>query len=191
MGREHSTGRGVEKWAQITEHTQKSHMTLIQTKNPKFTLRFATPDDAGLVLEYMKKLGAYQKMLDKITATEEGLRKLLVEGKGEAVLGDYDGQTVGFVYFFQNSSAFIGQSGLYVDGFLVDDAVRFQGLGQIMMAFMSKLAVERGCQRLEWGCLDWNEPTIAFYRHMGAYSVDAMTIFRFSPDQLKVNAALF
>ena len=106
-------------------------------------------------------------------------------------MGDYDGQTVGFVYFFQNSSAFIGQSGLYVDGFLVDDAVRFQGLGQIMMAFMSKLAVERGCQRLEWGCLDWNEPTIAFYRHMGAYSVDTMTIFRFSPDQLKVNAALF
>ena len=177
--------------APIKQPTQNSNMTLIQTKNPKFSLRFATPDDAGLVLDYMKKLGVYQKMPDKITATEEGIRKLLVEGKGEAVLGDYDGQTVGFVYFFQNSSAFIGQSGLYVDGFLVDDTVRFQGLGQIMMAFMSKLAVERGCQRLEWGCLDWNEPTIAFYRNMGAYSVDAMTIFRFSPDQLKVNAALF
>lgn len=186
-----STGRFIGENGPINQHPQSINMTLIQTKNPKFSLRFATPDDAGLVLDYMKKLGAYQKMLDKITATEEGLRKLLVEGKGEAVMGDYEGQTVGFVYFFQNSSAFIGQSGLYVDGFLVDDAVRFQGLGHIMMAFMSKLAVERGCQRLEWGCLDWNEPTIAFYRNMGAYSVDAMTIFRFSPDQLKVNAALF
>lgn len=166
-------------------------MTLIQTKDPKFSLRFATPDDAGLVLDYMKKLGAYQKMLEKITATDESLRKLLVEGKGEAVFGNYDGQTVGFIYFFQNSSAFIGQSGLYIDGFLMDEVVRGKGLGQIMMAFISKLAVERGCQRLEWGCLDWNEPTIQFYRNLGAYSVDTMTIFRLSPDQLKVNAARF
>ena len=182
----HGDGRRL-----VNQHMTGTGMTLIQTKNHKFSLRFATPQDAGLVLEYMKKLGAYQKMLDKITATEDGIRKLLSEGKGETVFGEYDGQTVGFFYFFQNATADIGQSGLYVDGFLIDDAVRFQGLGQIMMAFMSKLAVERGCQRLEWGCLDWNEPTIQFYRDMGAYSVDAMTIFRFSPDQLKVNAALF
>lgn len=166
-------------------------MTLIQTKNPKFSLRFATPDDAGLVLAYMKKLGAYQKMLEKITATDESIRKLLVEGKGEAVFGNYEGQTVGFIYFCQNSSAFIGQSGLYIDGFLIDEVARSKGLGQIMMAFLSKLAVERGCQRLEWGCLDWNEPSIKFYRNLGAHSVDTMTIFRFSPDQLKVNAGRF
>ena len=164
---------------------------MIQTKDTKFTLRFATPQDAGLVLAYMKKLGAYQQMLEKITATEEDIHKLLAEGRGEAVLGDYEGQTVGFVYFCQNSSAFIGKTGLYIDGFLIDDAMRGKGLGKIMMAFMSKLAVERGCQRLEWGCLDWNEPSITFYRDLGAYSVDTMTIFRFSPDQLLANAARF
>lgn len=163
----------------------------IQTKDPRFSLRFATPDDAGLVLSFMKKLGTYQKMADKIIATEEGLRTLLAQTKGEAVFGIYDGVVVGFVYFCQTSSAFIGQSGLYIDGFLVDDTLRSKGLGKTMMAFMSKLALERGCQRLEWGCLDWNAPTIAFYRAMGAYSVDNMTIYRFAPEQLRVNAALF
>lgn len=166
-------------------------MDVIQTKDPKFSLRRATPEDAGLVVAYMKKLGTYQKMLDKITATEEGIRTLLLDKKGEAIFGDYDGETVGFVYFYQNSSAFTGQSGLYIDGFLIDDTMRFKGLGKIMMAFMSKLALERGCKRMEWGCLDWNGPTIKFYRDMGAYSVDIMTIYRFTPDQLEVNAALF
>lgn len=166
-------------------------MNKVTTKDPKFTLRFATPDDAGVVLSFMKQLGSYQKMADKIIATEQGICKLLTDQRGEAIFGVYDGETVGFIYFFQNSSAFTGQSGIFVDGFLVDDAMRFKGLGKIMMSFMSKLALERGCQRLEWGCLDWNEPSIQFYKSMGAYSVDNMTIYRFAPDQLRANAAQF
>lgn len=166
-------------------------INMITTKNSSFTLRKATPDDAGLVLRFMQKLGAYQKMADKIVATEEGLRTLLDSGKGEAVFGDCAGETVAFAYFCQTSSAFIGQSGIYIDGFFVDESMRFKGLGKIMMAYMSRLAVERGCKRLEWACLDWNQPTINFYKGLGAYSVDGMTIYRFSPDVLKANAALF
>jgi GNAT superfamily N-acetyltransferase len=166
-------------------------MPLVTTKDPHFSLRFATPDDAGLVVDFMKKLGSYQKMLEKITATEANMRRLLTEGRGEAVFGIYDGQMVAFAYFCQTSSAFTGQQGLYIDGFLVDDSMRFKGLGKIMMAFMSKLALERGCQRLEWGCLDWNEPTIKFYRDLGATPVDIMTIYRFAPEQLRTNAAQF
>ena len=165
-------------------------MAPIPTREPRFSLRFATPDDAGLLLDFMKRLGRYQKMADKIIATEEGLRQLLAQQKGEAIFGDYDGRPAGFVYFCQTSSAFIGQSGLYIDGFLMDDCLRSKGLGKIMMAFMSKLALERGCQRLEWGCLDWNEPAIRFYKNLGAYSVDPMTIYRFTPEQLKANAVL-
>jgi GNAT superfamily N-acetyltransferase len=164
---------------------------LIPTKNPNFFLRFATPDDAGLVVGFMKKLGSYQKMADKIIATEAGIRKLLTEGKGESVFGIYEGEVVAFFYFCQTSSAFTGQSGLYMDGFYVDDAYRSHGFGKIMMAFLSKLAVERGCQRLEWGCLDWNEPSINFYKSLGAYGVDNMTIYRFSPDTLRENALRF
>lgn len=166
-------------------------MNMVTTKDPKFSLRFATPDDAGLVVSFMKKLGSYQKMADKIIATEESIHKLLADQRGEAIFGMYDGETVGFVFFCQTASAFIGQSGLFVDGFLVDDGMRFKGLGKIMMSFMSKLALDRGCQRLEWGCLDWNESSIQFYKSMGAYSVDNMTIYRFAPDQLCVNAAQF
>jgi len=166
-------------------------MEIIKTKDPNFTLRFATPEDAVLVVEYMRKLGTYQKMRDKITATEEGMRKILSENKGEAIFGDYNGQTVAFMYFFNNSSAFIGQTGIFIDGFYVDETIRFKGLGKIMIAFVSKLAIERGCQRLEWGCLDWNETSIKFYRELGAFSVDIMTIYRFAADTLKERADEF
>lgn len=177
--------------ARRTAYLQSKAMTIILTQDPKFLLRFATPDDAGLVVSFMKKLGDNQKMADKITATEEGIRRLLADKKGEAVFGVYDGRVVGFVYFCQTSSAFTGQSGLYIDGFLVIRAMRFKGLGKTMMAFMAKLALDRGCQRLEWGCLNWNKPGIKFYKSLGATSVDSMTIYRFAPDQLKANAAAF
>ena len=166
-------------------------MNLIATKDPRFSLRFAAPDDAALVVRFMKSLGSYQKMADKIIATEAGIHKLLAEKKGEAVFGIYDGETVGFAYFCQTSSAFTGQCGLYIDGFFIDEGMRGKGLGRIMMAFMSRLALERGCQRLEWGCLDWNEPSIQFYKGLGACGVDTMTIYRLAPDQLARNAALF
>ena len=136
----------------------------------------------------MRKLGSYQKILDRIVATEEGLRALLATGKGEAIFGDYDGTTVAFAYFCHTSSAFIGQAGIYIDGLFVEDSVRSKGLGKIMMAYLSHLAVERGCNRLEWACLDWNEPTISFYKSLGAYGVDGMTIYRFSPEVLRTNA---
>lgn len=166
-------------------------MNLIETKNPKFTIRFAKPEDASLVVEYMIKLGTYQKMADKITATKENVYKLLSENKGEVLFGDYDGETVAFIYFCHNSSAFIGQTGIYIDAFYIDKSVRSKGLGKIMMAFMSKLALQRGCKRVEWGCLDWNEPSINFYKELGAVSVDTMTIYRFSQDKLKENANRF
>lgn len=166
-------------------------MENIKTKDSKLKLRFARPEDAGLVVEYMKKLGEYQKMLDKITATEAGIFKLLAEKDGEAVIGEYDGKTVAFMYFYHNSSAFIGQTGIYIDAFFVEESMRSKGIGKIMMSFISKLALERGCQRLEWGCLDWNEPTIKFYKNLGAAGVDIMTIYRFTPDKLQENAQQF
>ena len=166
-------------------------MEIIVTKDPRFTLRFATPEDAKLVVEYMRKLGTYQKMLDKTIVTEEGMQKILSEKKGEAIFGDYDGETVAFAYFYNNSSAFIGQTGIFIDGFYVDEEMRFKGLGNIMMSFISKLAIERGCKRLEWGCLDWNEPSIKFYRKLGAISVDIMTIYRLTPDKLEETAEQF
>ena len=166
-------------------------MQKIKTTNPDFILQHASPDDADLVVQYMKKLGAYQKMADKITATEPQIKRLLDEKLGEALFGFYKGEIVGFAYFCQKSSAFTGRAGLYIDGFFVDSQVRHQGLGKIIMGYLCSLALQRNCQMLEWGVLDWNTPTIEFYRSLGAYSVDEMTIFRFTPDDLKSNALAF
>lgn len=165
-------------------------MRLISTRNPDFSIRHATGEDAAVVVTYMHKLGAYQKMADEITATEPQIRRLLDERRGEAVFGYYDGQIVGFAFYCRKSSAFTGRSGLYIDGFLIDDEMRYKGLGKIMIGYLCKLALEQGDQFLEWGCLDWNAPTIEFYRKLNAYSLDTMTIFRFTPQQLDANALL-
>jgi GNAT superfamily N-acetyltransferase len=164
---------------------------MIKTRDPKITIRFATVEDSALIVDYMKKLGSYQKMLDKITATKESIYKLLSEKEGEAIFAYYDDELAGFAYFFNNSSAFIGEKGIYIDGLFINDTMRGKGIGKMIMSFLSKLAIERGCKRLEWGCLDWNEPSINFYKKMGAYSVDTMTIYRFSPEKLKETADLF
>lgn len=166
-------------------------MNDIITQNPDLVLRFAVPDDAHLIVEYMKKLGSYQQMADKITATDAGIKRLLQENLGEAIFAIYKGTPVGFIYYCSKSSAFTGRSGLFIDGFFVDKDVRHMGFGKLMMRFMCRHARDRGCELVEWGCLDWNEPTIHFYREMGAYCIDNMRIFRFSPEQIRENAALF
>lgn len=164
---------------------------MFPTQDPQFTLRIATPDDAALVVRFMKKLGKFQKMEDAIIATPERIARLMTAKLGEAVFGIYAGEVVAFAYFNEKSSAFTGRSGLYIDGFLVDDSMRGKGLGNIMLQFLSKYAMDRGCELLEWGCLDWNTPAIEFYQKQGAFCVDTMRIYRLSPESLQENAALF
>ncbi len=160
-------------------------MSKICTRNPDFQLWPAGPEAAPLVLEFMKKLGVYQKMEAAVTATAAGLAELLKSGQGEAVFGDYRGKTVAFAWFYGNSSAFIGQSGIYIDAFYVDEEARGQGLGKIILAWLAKTAAERGCQRLEWNCLDWNTPAIQFYSRYGACCMDAMRTYRLSFQKLR------
>jgi len=95
----------------------KNDLDIIQTKMPRFRPRAGTAEDATLVVGYMQKLGEYQKMSDKITATAADIHRLLREKRGEVLFGEYDGVTIGFIYFYQNSSAFTGQTGLYIDDF--------------------------------------------------------------------------
>ncbi|MGB7267978.1 MAG: GNAT family N-acetyltransferase [Albidovulum sp.] len=166
-------------------------MDMIKTKDPKFVLRHATVQDAGLIVAFMHKLGAYQKMADEIIVTEDNIRNLLETSQGEAVFGIYEGKTVGFMFFCQKSSAFTGRSGLFIDAFFIDEGMRHLGLGKVMMAYLSKLALARGGQMLEWVCLDWNAATIKFYEGLGAYSLDMLTTYRLSPDDLRKTAGGF
>lgn len=164
---------------------------LIATSNPEFFIRVGTPDDCELVVKFMRKLGTYQKMRDAIVATPTGIRHLLEEGRGEAIFGIYHDKVVAMMYVYENSSAFIGESGMYLDGFYIDEKMRGKGLGTIMMAYFSKLALERGHKRLEWGCLDWNEPSLQFYRNLGAKEMDIMHIYRFNEKTMRDVATKF
>lgn len=147
-----------------------------------FRIRKAEEKDASLVVEFTRKLGKYQKMLDKVIITEEEAKNLIRENAGEAIFGEMDGEAVAFIYYYMSSSAFNGGRGIYIDAFYVNEELRGQGIGKMMMKYMASLAVKRGCKRIEWVCLDWNEPSIKFYKNLGADSMDIMTVYRMSPE---------
>ena len=158
---------------------------IIETKLNGFTLRFAEEKDSNTILTFIKALAEYENMTEDVVATEEVLRKSLFEKKvAEVVIGEFEGKPVCFALFFQNFSTFIGRPGIYLEDLFVMPEVRGKGIGKIMLSFLAGLAVERGCARLEWSCLDWNEPSIKFYKKQGAIPMDGWTVYRASDEAL-------
>ncbi|WP_291567242.1 MULTISPECIES: GNAT family N-acetyltransferase [unclassified Clostridium] len=153
--------------------------TLINTKVKDFNLRFAEEKDIPLVLEFIKELADYEKLLHEVVATEEILKESLFERKvAEVVIGEYEGKPVGFALFFHNFSTFLGRPGIYLEDLYVKPEMRGKGFGKILLSFLAKLAVDRNCGRLDWWCLDWNEPSIKFYKQIGAVPMDEWTVYR-------------
>lgn len=151
----------------------------------EFSIRFATEQDVPLILELIKGIAAYEKMLDQVVATEEILHEWLFEKqKAEVLLGEVNGESVGFALFFHNFSTFLGRGGLYLEDIFIRPAFRGRGYGKAFFHRLASIAVERGCGRMEWVCLNWNKPSIAFYRSMGAVPMDEWTIYRLTSDQL-------
>lgn len=158
----------------------------IDTKLDNFKLRFAEEKDAALILRFIKELAEYEKMLDNVVATEEVLKESLFQRKSaEVVIGQYEGEPVCFALFFHNFSTFLGSPGLYLEDLYVKPHMRGKGIGKIMFSFLANLAVERKCGRFEWWCLDWNEPSINFYKHMNAVAMDDWTVYRLTGEHLK------
>ncbi|MCX7708537.1 MAG: GNAT family N-acetyltransferase [Clostridia bacterium] len=152
---------------------------MIDTRINGFKLRFAEEKDAALILEFIKELAEYEKMLDEVVATEEILVDSLFRRKAaEVIIGEYEGKPVSFALFFHNFSTFLGRPGIYLEDLFVKPEMRGMGIGKIMLSFLAKLAVERNCGRLEWWCLDWNEPSIRFYKQMGAVPMEDWTVYR-------------
>ena len=151
----------------------------------QITFRFAGPEDTGLILSFIRELADYEKMLDQVVATEELLREQLFDKHGAEVLFALaDGQEVGFALFFHNFSTFLGRRGLYLEDLFVKPAFRGQGYGKALLKKLARIAVERGCGRLEWACLDWNQPSIDFYLSMGAEPMNDWTVYRLTGDSL-------
>jgi len=164
----------------------------IKTNNSNFYIRFAEEKDAGLILNFIKELAKYEDLLDKVVATETILYDSLFKRKAaEVIIGEYNNEPVGFALFFHNFSTFLGQAGIYLEDLYIKPHMRGKGLGKILLSYLAKLTEERDCGRLEWWCLDWNEPSIKFYKGLGAEAMDEWTVYRVSGDNLNQLAHYF
>ena len=141
--------------------------------------RFARRGDVPQILTFIRELADYEGMLDQVVATEELLTKWLFEKeKAEVLLGSCGGKTVGFALFFHNFSTFLGRAGIYLEDLFVKPKYRGNGYGKAILKRLAQIAVERGCGRLEWSCLDWNQPSIDFYLSLGATPMSGWTGYR-------------
>lgn len=149
------------------------------------TFRFATREDTALVLHFIKELADYEHMLDQVVATEDTLQEwLFAKQKAESIFALLDGVEVGFALFFHNFSTFLGRSGLYLEDLFVKPEFRGNGIGKAIFRELARIAVGRGCGRLEWWCLNWNQPSINFYLAMGAQPMIDWTVYRLSDETL-------
>ena len=152
----------------------------------KISFRFAKKEDTGLILDFIKKLAEYEKLLDEVVATEEKLEEWIFEKeKAEVIFPLYDGKEVGFALFFHNFSTFLGRSGIYLEDLFVLEEYRNKGLGKATLKELAKITVERGCGRLEWSCLDWNKPSIDFYLSLKAVPMEGWSVYRLTGESLK------
>jgi len=149
-------------------------------KTENFAIRPATAADVPIILELIRALATYERAPNDVTATEDGLSKVLFGEKPAAeVLLAFENETaVGFAVFFHNFSTWLGRPGLYLEDLFVRPEDRGKGYGRALLIHLAKIARDRGCGRMEWAVLDWNEPAIQFYRKLGAKSMDEWTVFR-------------
>jgi len=154
------------------------------------TIRPATRTDVPLVLEFIRELARYERLEHEVSASEAELAEALFGERrhAEVVFACSEGVPVGFALFFHNFSTFKGRPGIYLEDLFVRPEARGRGIGKQLLAFLARTAVERRCARLEWAVLDWNEPSIGFYRSLGAVPMDEWTVFRLAGDALALLA---
>jgi len=165
----------------------------IATTQPGLSLRFAGAGDAPLVMAFIRELAEYEQLAHEVETDAQTLAEQLFgeSPAAEVVIAEVDGAPAGFALFFHNFSTFVGRRGLYLEDLFVRPAYRGRGIGRVLMAFLAKLAVERGCGRFEWWVLDWNSPAIDFYRSLGARGMDAWTVQRVTGPALHALAEQF
>jgi GNAT superfamily N-acetyltransferase len=150
-------------------------------------VREASEGDVPLILSFIRELAEYEKLSDEVVATEDGLRESLFGERryAEVLIAEHDGVPAGFALYFHNFSTFLGKPGIYLEDLYVRPELRESGIGRQLLVKLAHLALQRGCGRLEWSVLDWNEPSIGFYRQLGAVAMDDWTVYRVSDDALR------
>jgi len=158
--------------------------------NHSIRLKKATEGDVSLILKFIQELAQYERLSDQCVATERSLRDALFGEKkfAEVVIAYYNDEPAGFEVFFHNFSTFLARSGLYLEDLYVSPHLRGKGIGKALLVHLAQIARERNCGRLEWAVLDWNEPSIAFYKKLGAVPLDDWTTFRVTGEALETLA---
>ena len=170
MNERHNPGGGT------TAHTEQANLRIER----------ATIEDVPLILSFIKELAEFERLSQRVVATEDGLRDSLFgrHPKAEVVVCYVGNAPAGFALFFHNYSTFLGQAGIYLEDLYVRPEMRGRGAGRLLLAHLARLAAERGCGRIEWAVLDWNKQAINFYRSLGAAPMDEWTTFRLTGEAL-------
>lgn len=156
-----------------------------------FNIRRALESECGLILNFIKELAEFEKLLHEVEATEEMIRKNIFEKRiAEVIFAELNGEPVGFALFFHNFSTFVGKPGIYLEDLYVKPEYRGKGIGKGLLIYLARLAKERGCGRFEWAVLNWNEKAISFYRSLGAKPMNEWTVYRLDGMELDKVASL-
>ena len=151
----------------------------------EISIRVAERGDVPLILHFINRLAAYEKLEKEVVATEALLDDWIFDKqRAEVIFVLADGKGVGFALFFHNFSTFLGRAGIYLEDLFVEEEYRGLGCGKALLKELARLAVSRGCGRLEWSCLDWNTPSIGFYLSLGAIPMEGWTVYRLTGDAL-------
>ena len=151
----------------------------------ELSFRFAVREDTPKILAFIRALAEYEQMADQVVASEELLeRQLFDQNAAEVLFALEDGREVGFALFFHNFSTFLGRAGLYLEDLYVLPEHRGKGYGKALLRQLARIALHRGCGRMEWWCLDWNRPSIDFYLSLGAEPMSDWTVYRLSGETL-------
>ncbi len=168
--------------------TRQMDLTPVVERQPmtRLEIRPANPADVEQILDFVRRLAEYEKLAHEVVATPERIRRALFGGQryAECVLAEADGKPAGFALFFHTFSTFLALPGIYLEDLFVLPELRGQGVGKALLKRVAAIAVERGCGRLEWAVLDWNEPAIAFYRSLGSKPMDEWTVHRITDEAL-------
>ncbi len=169
------------------ERYRSARTVLLQMESPEISsdlpglaLRFATEADIPLILELIRKIAEYERLLHEVVADEDILQEALFGPRkgAEVIIADHNGQHAGFALFFHNFSTFLGRPGIYLEDVFVNQELRGKGIGKALLVALARIARDRGCGRMEWSVLDWNEPAIQFYKSLGAFPMDEWTVYR-------------
>lgn len=154
-----------------------------------FVIRSATEEDTPLILFFIQALAEYEHLGHEVRATAGLLREtLFVQHQAEVLIAEESGKPVGFALFFHNFSTFWGCKGLHLEDLFVLPECRGRGYGKALLKRLAQIAIERGCPRMEWWCLDWNTPSIAFYKALGAKQLDEWTTYRLTQEHIRALA---